>query len=242
MDQFQRDFFFIRSSEYLTYVNDLGPGVVKQGELSDPYYFDFISFAQYATIARDTSGDLPLVFEEQQPDETVRESESEIQKFVPKVIRRKADLVDDSLLPVRHGEIVGSLILDRLIEIFGNTPSAIPSIPDGSRPSTQILLATLQQLVNLFVINGFAWEGNVSLTKEGTKLMLGSAAGSEFTVKLSSPATLWSGQALKQRKAKTLNDFFMKSAKVLLARAGYIVTSASTEYTNNQEINKFTIA
>lgn len=33
MDQFQKDFFFIRSAEYLSYVNQLGPGLVKQGEL-----------------------------------------------------------------------------------------------------------------------------------------------------------------------------------------------------------------
>jgi hypothetical protein len=40
MDQFQKDFFFIRSAEYLNYVNQLGPGLVKQGELCK----SFISF------------------------------------------------------------------------------------------------------------------------------------------------------------------------------------------------------
>lgn len=228
------------------YVNELGPGVVSQGELSDPYYFDFISFAQYATIARDTSGNLPLVFEEQQPDGN--KEGSDIQKFSPKVIRRSLDLEDNSLLPLRHGDIVGTLILDQLNEIFGNTPSAIPFIEDSSRPSANTLLISLQQMTNLFIINGFAWEGKASITKEGTvitnnnKSILGSATGTEFTTTLSSPATLWSGQALKQRKAKTLNDFVMKTAKVIVRRAGYEVISASTEYSNNQEINKFTIS
>ena len=42
MDQFQRDFFLVRSSEYETYTKALGDGLVKQGDLTDPYYFDFI--------------------------------------------------------------------------------------------------------------------------------------------------------------------------------------------------------
>ena len=47
MDQFQRDFFLIRSTYYEDYVSSLGgSGVVKQGDLTDPSYFDYISFAQ----------------------------------------------------------------------------------------------------------------------------------------------------------------------------------------------------
>lgn len=38
MDQFQRDFFIIRQAEYEPYVNQLGPGMVQQGDLTDPYY------------------------------------------------------------------------------------------------------------------------------------------------------------------------------------------------------------
>jgi hypothetical protein len=51
MDQFQRDFFLFRSTYYEDYVNSLGgAGVVKQGDLTDPNYFDYVSFAQYRTI------------------------------------------------------------------------------------------------------------------------------------------------------------------------------------------------
>jgi hypothetical protein len=38
MDQFQRDFFLIRQAEYEPYVQELGVGFVKQGDLADPYY------------------------------------------------------------------------------------------------------------------------------------------------------------------------------------------------------------
>lgn len=236
-DQFQRDFFFIRSAEYQTYVNQLGPGVVTQGDLTDAYYFDFISFAQYATISRDTSGDPPLVFEEQQPAEDQENADSSAQRFVSKVIRRKPEYSDNSLLPVKHGEIVGSLILQKLEDTFGNTTSSIPPLPtydtlkNDNDQFSKRLSVSLKQLVNLFIINGFAWDGSVIVEKNKANQIV-------IAMTLSSPATYWSGQALKLRKAKPVNDFLMKTAKVLLNNSGYKILSSSTEYTNNQEINK----
>jgi len=106
---------------------------VQQGELTDPYYFDFISFAQYATIAREVSKDPPAVFEEQQPEEV---PEGEPQKFVTKLVRRDPSLSDD-MLAARHSSIVGSTILDRLEEVFGGTKAAIPKIARGSRPDAR---------------------------------------------------------------------------------------------------------
>ena len=218
-------------------MKQLGPGVVTQGDLTDAYYFDFISFAQYATIARDTSGDPPLVFEEQQPAEDQGNAESSAQRFVSKVIRRKPEYSDNSLLPVKHGEIVGSLILQKLQDTFGNTTSSIPPLPTyGSLKNendqySKCILASMKQLVNLFIINGFAWEGSVIVDKNKANQIV-------ISMTLSSPATYWSGQALKLRKTNTANDFLMKTAKVFLSNAGYKILSFSTEYANNQEINK----
>ena len=64
MDQFQRDFFLVCQAEYMAYADSLGPGAMVQGDLADPNYFDFISFAQYTTICREI-GDPNSVFEEQ---------------------------------------------------------------------------------------------------------------------------------------------------------------------------------
>lgn len=128
MDQFQRDFFLIRQAEYEPYVNALGPGIVQQGMLTDPYYFDFISFAQYATISREISQDPPFVFEEQQPVEV---GEGQPQKFVSAVIKRDPSLKND-MLATEHSQLVGNAILDRLDETFGGTKSAIPSIPKSA--------------------------------------------------------------------------------------------------------------
>lgn len=49
MDEFQKDFFLFRQSEWEDYRN-YHPNVM-QGDLSDPLYFDFISFCQYAVIS-----------------------------------------------------------------------------------------------------------------------------------------------------------------------------------------------
>lgn len=229
MDQFQKDFFLIRQAEYLPYVDTLGPGLVKQGELSDPYYFDFISFAQYATVNRDITNNPAVVFEEQQP---IIVGEEEKQEFVTTIIRRDPEFLDNALLPSRHDELVGTKILDRLNELFSSTTSAIPAIDKYSDANR--IVASLQQMVNLFLINGFAYDGKVGLKKEGKN---GGLEGSQIEIILSSPATLWSGQALQLKKAKATNNFVAKTAKVFLERAGVSVTSSTQKYTATQEIN-----
>jgi len=130
MDQFQRDFFIIRQAEYEPYVKSLGQGYVQQGDLTDPYYFDFISFAQYSTINREISQKPPLVFEEKQPVEV---GEDLPQEFVTRVVRRDPAMTNDRLAP-EHSRRVGKAILDRLDETFGGTASSLPKIAPGSRP------------------------------------------------------------------------------------------------------------
>ena len=104
---------------------------MQQGDLTDPYYFDFISFAQYETINREISQNPPFVFEEQQP---VDQGDDKPQKFVSVLIKRNPSLTNDMLGP-EHSRLVGSAILDRLEEIFGGTGSALPKIPAASRPN-----------------------------------------------------------------------------------------------------------
>ena len=228
MDQFQKDFFLIRQAEYLPYVDTLGPGLVKQGELSDPYYFDFISFAQYATVNRDITDNPAVVFEEQTP---ILVGEDDKQEFVATIIRRDPAFIDNALLPSRHDELVGTKILDRLNELFSLTTSAIPSVDRNSDANK--IVASLQQMVNLFLINGFAYDGKVGLKKEGKNGLL---QGSQIEIVLSSPATLWSGQALQLKKAQARNNFVAKTAKVFLERAGVPVASSTQKYTSTQEI------
>ena len=50
MDDFQKQFFLFRQSEWEDY--KYHHDSVLQGDLADPVYFDFISFCQYAVIAK----------------------------------------------------------------------------------------------------------------------------------------------------------------------------------------------
>lgn len=231
MDQFQRDFFLIRQAEYKPYADSLGAGAMQQGDLADPNYFDFISFAQYSTICREIK-DPPRFFEEQQPVEV---GEGEPQQFNTVVVKRDPTL-SNSDLPLKHTEIVGNAILDKLNEKFGDTASAIPKIVPGSRPDANTILAAVKQMVNLFVVSGFAWDGNASIVNNDA-----SAGSAQFTITFTSPATLWSGQSLKAKNAILTNDFALKTVKAMMPRAGYKVTNDSVKYANNQEVTTFTI-
>jgi hypothetical protein len=84
----------------------------------------------------------------------------------------------------------------------------------------------MKQLVKLFLVNGYAWDGSVSETR----------LNESFTISLKSPATLWSGQALQVRGAIPNNCFILKAAKELAQRSGYRVISSSIQYEGLNEI------
>jgi len=203
--------------------------------LADPNYFDFISFAQYSTISREIINP-QAVFEEQQPVEV---GENELQKFNTVVVKRDTT-IPNSELPQRHTEIVGNAIYDKLIEKFGDTASAIPKIPTreiGDKVDESAILAAIKQMVNLFLVQGFAWDGNATMQTSEAK----GRGATQFTITFTSPATLWSGQSLQAKNAVLLNDFALKTVKAILSRAGYKVENAMVKYKNNQEITSFTV-
>jgi len=136
MDQFQRDFFLIRSAEYEAYTQQLGPGLVQQGDLTDPYYFDFISFAQYLTINRILSSNPPAVFTEQQ---AIDVGPDEPNVFEPRVIRRDPSLKINQLI-ADHRRRVGLSILNKLDEIFGG--DAITALPKAVSAGERASLGT----------------------------------------------------------------------------------------------------
>lgn len=87
---------------YLSALNP--PQRIKQGDLTDPDYFDFISFAQYATIAM-TMRNGRDIFEEKVGAEGDR-----------RTVQRDPDLMDNARLPEEHERRVGEkLLVGRLI-------------------------------------------------------------------------------------------------------------------------------
>jgi len=235
MQQFQRDFFLIRQAEYKPYSEYLGAGAMMQGDLTDPNYFDFISFAQYNTIVRELV-DPPLIFTEQIPVEV---GDDEPQKFDAVVVKRDPSLTSGDLIR-RHSDLVGTAIVEKLIEKFGKTASAIPYV-DIERPSGEKVLQMLKQLVNLFLVQGFAFDGSAAMAIAATSASASDASGAQFTIAFNSPATLWSGQSLQAKKAKIVNDFVLKASRALMRRVGYDVVGESVKYGNNKETTTFAL-
>jgi hypothetical protein len=121
-------------AEYQPYVNHLGPGVVQQGDLTDPYYFDFISFAQYLAIDREISLDPPMVFEERQPRDV---GEGLPFEFVPVVVRRDPTVTNDRLAP-EHGRRVGTAVLGYIDETLGGTAAGLPKLSPRPDPGARL--------------------------------------------------------------------------------------------------------
>ena len=225
MDQFQRDFFLIRVAEYQTYTKQLGDGMVKQGELTDPFYFDFISFAQYKTINREVTQNPPYVFEEQQiPPEgsdTPSQNENGTARFIPVIVKRDPKLTNALLVPT-HTSMVGASILDKLESTFGETELKIPKYSD--KPDLLSLLAGLKAIVNIFLVNGYAFRGEIIATSPKT-----------FAISLNAPATLWSGKVLQLEKNPLDNDFLSKTLQEYIKRCGYETTKTTIKYEGNDE-------
>lgn len=53
MDTFQKNFWLLRQSETESYSLQYSPLKARTGDLTDPLYFDFIAFSQYATIGNE---------------------------------------------------------------------------------------------------------------------------------------------------------------------------------------------
>eukprot|EP00531_Pseudo-nitzschia_arenysensis_P010943 CAMPEP_0116140884 /NCGR_PEP_ID=MMETSP0329-20121206/14091_1 /TAXON_ID=697910 /ORGANISM="Pseudo-nitzschia arenysensis, Strain B593" /LENGTH=423 /DNA_ID=CAMNT_0003636039 /DNA_START=103 /DNA_END=1374 /DNA_ORIENTATION=+ len=226
MDQFQRDFFLIRLAEYQTYTQQLGDGMVQQGDLTDPYYFDFISFAQYKTINREVTQDPPYVFEEQQipPEnsEIPSQNENGTARFIPVVVQRDPQLTNTLLIPT-HSQMVGASILDKLLATFGETELKIPDVVPNPDPSTT-LLAGIKAIVNIFLVSGYAFRGEVVSLTPNT-----------YKISLNAPATLWSGKILQQEGDLLDNDFLCKTLQEYIRRCGYEVQKSTIKYEGNDE-------
>ena len=272
MNQFQRDFFLIRSAEYQPYIQQLGPGFVQQGDLTDPSYFDFISFAQYVTINRALS-DPATLFEELQPiivetsntksspdtSSSTSTTTEELQRFETVVVRRH--LADNELVP-EHDKLVGQAILQYIDERYGDTDSRLPEFGGSGRTTIAAdMEASLTQLVKLFVVNGFAWDGSVvavvgdpqpsSSSSASTPANGSTTTAATFCLTLQSPATLWGAQSFQQISGlpsgvvapprRLRNDFLLKTAQQLALRRGYRVTNAYAKVQGNQEISYLSI-
>ena len=205
-DEFQKSFFLFRQSEWEDYKKSF-PALM-QGDLTDPLYFDHVSFAQYAVIS----------------DKMRRGKQSYVQLIdangTAESVQRAPLLENNDLLPAAHARLVGDAILDFIVETYGATrPSVIPAgLPysnntaafkakmRGSPMPLPDFITAAQDVLDTLLINSYALNIKVEgplpekLPNQGSMLMSVRAVG---------PANLWGSQVLRMRK-DVVNDFEMK--------------------------------
>jgi hypothetical protein len=241
VNQLERDMYLVRTAEYEPYLSSVN-GPVQQGDITDPYYFDFMSFVQYVTINRALK-DPETEYDQQEPIT----GEGGLQSTKFDTVHVKRTLPDDVLVAT-HEQRVGTAILNFLTDRFGGTPAAVPTTaaafdgdPQRRRPeNVQVLQQALTKLVNLFLISGFAWEGKAELIVKGNGSSRGKGT-TTFLLTLENPATLWSAQCLARQRAPLRNDFLLKTAKELVKSMGYEVASSSVKVEGNKELSYLTV-
>lgn len=195
MDEFQRSQFLFRQGEWDEYRKVLP---VQQGDLSDPAYFDFISFVQHATMAQSMRTGR-LVFEEAQNAEgdTV-------------VVNRRANASlpqSNKDLPAAHASRVGVRLLEWMDATF---PTLAPRVP--REPTAAALLDGVGKIAAILEIEDYALSVRAAPLPSGLELAL------------VAPANLWSGQVLRLRGDEPANDFECKAVVQYLARCGVPAT------------------
>lgn len=205
MDSFQKNFFLTRQSQWQPYMllqssqtaldgtiinnNNI---FVKQGDLTDPMYFDFICAMQLETIF-DTMQNAQKIFTEyceECPDQK-------------RVVQRPAELKDDAVLPTEWQRRYGDRVLDSLVNGFqgvdflrGPSMAALiaspPTVDCETEDSFDGLRAGVQTLLDVFVQQGYALRAEI-MSYEVTKGVL------KMVVKLEGLSTLWSFQYIANR-------------------------------------------
>eukprot|EP00891_Asterochloris_glomerata_P008410 jgi/Astpho2/8410/Aster-x1499 len=168
---YEVQFWRLRRDQYESYLLQYSPVSIKQGQLSDPLYWDFISFAQAATVAQEIPKG-KFVFQEF-CDECTNQT---------RLVRRDPALRDNSQLRPEFELRTGLQIYRGLRKGFrGETFSGVPPVLSISANLSQVL-ESVQQLVNVFVQNGFALMGRVAPVE---------GSNSQFTVSWKGAANQW---------------------------------------------------
>lgn len=223
MDEFQRSFFLFRASEWEDY-RQYHPTVM-QGDLADPLYFDFISFAQYATIANKMrNGALEFV-------------ERIGAEGTPVVIRRDTRWGNNDLLPIVHSQRVGDALLDWMLITYPQTAMPPVQLSNETSSSREKLVASFEDferyarlVLDIFLINSYCVSVEISTlpsSLDGVNIM---------TLKMRAPANLWSQEVLRSRRDLPVNDFEIKALEALARRCGLQLKLASVETLNTIDI------
>ena len=215
MDAFQKDFFLIRQREYQYYLDALFASAglrPEQGDLTDPSYFDFISYAQYLTI-REELGRARAEF-----DEPILSEDGETTTIVHTV---RDDGADGRALARMHSSRVGARVLAKLIEknddllAKSQAPEAAKAalyVRAAPRPTPADVQRACARLLLLMRVSGYAiaTAATVSPSAGG-----GGGGAQTLELRVTAPATYWSQRTLAAAKGggpggALANDFEAK--------------------------------
>lgn len=214
MDEFQAQFFDIRSTEWEKFIQtNLG---MHQGIISDPRYFDFISYAQMLTI-QFFMRDPRVIFQERYGDENGN--------WGTRVVRRNLDLFEtpqDILSAWRRD--VGKRIYQRLLDTV-KVPQPVAS------GDTEAVMRGIADIYNYLEIAGFCLQSKVS--REQTDR-------GALRVEIIAPCILWGSKALRRRKSIP-NDYDCFAIEGF-CRASGVEASYSTLFSQSSLTRLWTIA
>jgi hypothetical protein len=103
------------------------------------------------------------------------------------------------------------------------------------------LLKAIQQLVNLFLIGGYAFKGEVRVDPSLLASNSDNASGSKYVISLTSPVILWGARVLEFEREPLTNDFLLKTVTELIRRSGYKTKDVQTKFEGNSEEITITI-
>ncbi|KAI8463524.1 MAG: hypothetical protein J3K34DRAFT_389034 [Monoraphidium minutum] len=216
MERFQISFWKYRQSEIEQYTLQYKPLTFKAGDLTDPLYFDFISYSQYATLSRALRAP-EKVFEERYSCEDLGpdDDESACSETLTRVVRRPAAFDDDAALPQAFSDAAGDRIYNGLVggfrgEDFGGPPPA----PRGA--GLRELAGGVGAILGIFKGRGYCLDAAVSEVEEAA----GGGGGGRFVVRVTGPATLWGLTALAGQRALVANTHDAMAVAAYLRASG----------------------
>ncbi|KAA8499286.1 hypothetical protein FVE85_6871 [Porphyridium purpureum] len=218
-DRFQREFFLLRADEYEKYIKHTR--VARQGDLTDPAYFDFISYAAFRTVSQEMFGRPQKVFEEQFDAQGSK-----------RLVLRDPNISDASL-PSRFRQLVGDKVLlgvreQMQLPQFEGTQGPSPSALNSSSPSADLVGGILQTMKS----KGFALviDSEVSIGKVETAGSRNGPASMSVAWELAAPATLW-GEAYLRRRRALVNDFDAMMIEAMFRQCGWRLAEGSYQNT-----------
>jgi len=188
MQEFQRSFWLLRQSEWEPLTIQYSPITIKQGELSDPNYFDFIAAMQFTTITASMKNGIQT-FREYCGEECPEGTEGEYQ-----LVTRVPELQDNTLLPAKFEMELGTMLYNGLRQGFNGTVFNPPA-PLNPQCSTEEVINGVRALLKVFKDQGYCINAEVLDIKPGVE-----PDSISFKVSLTGPANLWALQSIASKR------------------------------------------